>query len=186
MNEWFTTLDGLWDENWRQLEAVAHDRRSAARHTVLSTTGLTGAPQSRITVLRDANRAAGTVAVHTDKTTTKVAEIRADPRAALHLWQVEEDLQIRLRGHIEIAEGEAVRDLWARVPDGSRTSYGVEPAPGTPIPASDAYTRIVNPDHFAVLTLVVENVDIVHLSADYHRRALFSRADGWAGQWLAP
>ena len=186
MNEWFTTLEGLWGESWRQLEGVAQDRRSAARHTVLSTIGLTGGPESRITVLRDANRTAGTVAVHTDKTTVKVKELRTNPRAALHLWQADKDLQLRLRGHVEIAEGEAVRGLWAIVPEGSRTSYGVEPAPGTPIPASDTYTRIINPDHFAVLTLIIDEVDVVHLSADYHRRALFSRTDGWIGQWLAP
>ncbi len=186
MTDWFTTLDGLWRESWHQLEAVAHDRRSAARHTVLSTIGLSGGPESRITVLRDANQTAGTVVVHTDSTTVKVAELRANPRAALHLWQAREDLQIRLRGHVEIAEGEAVRDLWTRVPNGSRPSYGVEPAPGTPISASDAYTRIINPDHFAVLTLVIAEVDIVHLSADYHRRARYCRADGWTGQWLAP
>ncbi len=61
-----------------------------------------------------------------------------------------------------------------------------DPAPGTPIPASDAYQRLPDPARFAVLTLTIDQIDAVHLSGDYHRRGLFSRNDGWQGGWLAP
>ena len=72
------------------------------------------------------------------------------------------------------------------MPPGARSSYGVTPQPGTPIPASDAYSRAPNPAQFGVLTMAVEELDVVHLSNDYHRRALYQRSQGWEGGWLAP
>ena len=84
-----------------------------------------------------------------------------------------------------ILSGGAVAATWARVPDPSRQSYGTSPAPGTPIAEALAYAKPADPDSFAVLRCAVQAMDIVHLGPQ-HRRARFDRADGWAGQWLAP
>ena len=46
--------------------------------------------------------------------------------------------------------------------------------------------RAPDPAKFAVLTLTLSEADVVHLSDDYHRRALHRRDDGWRGRWLAP
>ena len=40
-------------------------------------------------------------------------------------------------------------------------------------------------ERFAVLRCLAEEIDAVSL-AEPHRRALFRRADGFAGAWLAP
>ena len=66
---------------------------------------------------------------------------------------------------MRIATGSAVAHIWPKIPDGSRSSYGVTPAPGTQIPAPDAYTRAPDQAKFAVLTLVLEDIDAVHVLA---------------------
>lgn len=186
MTDWFETLDGLLAHAWQQLIEGAGGPETPGHRVVLATLAASGAPETRIVVLRGADRAAGTVAVHTDSKSVKVAELRADPRAALHFWAEPLNLQLRLRGNMQIATGPAVADTWASIRSSARFSYGVKPAPGTPIVHSDAYSRVPDPGQFAVLTLRIDAMDIVHLSDDYHRRALFQRADGWQGQWLAP
>jgi len=184
MTDWFTTLGDLHERAWRELTAGAEwDTR---QRVVLGTIGLSGGPETRIVVLRGADTTAATVAVHTDVGSTKVDELRNNPNATLHHWSDALQLQIRLRGRMKITTGPELADIWAQVPPDARSSYGVTPPPGTPIPASDAYSRAPNPDQFAVLTMTIDEIDLVHLSGDYHRRAVFQRINGWQGAWLAP
>jgi len=90
-----------------------------------------------------------------------------------------------VQAEVTILTGAAVAEAWARVPDPSRQSYGTRPAPGTPIAVALEYDKPADPASFAVLRCAVQAMDIVHLGPQ-HRRARFDRADGWAGQWLAP
>lgn len=154
--------------------------------TILSTISLNDTPEARIVVLRGADRSAGTVAVHTDSKSDKVAELSRNPHASLLVWIEDMQLQMRLRGQISMAVGRSVSDLWSRMPDRSRANYGVTPAPGTVIANADSYCRSPDPGRLAQLTLRISEMDVVHLSDDFHRRALFRRADDWQGTWLAP
>lgn len=185
MAQWFETLNSLHSACWRRMTLDSVQLKPTIQ-TVLATIGTDGAPQARMVVLRGADRQAGIVNVHTDATSVKITELRGDARASIHLWNDAEQLQIRLRGEMSIASGDNAAQHWARVPDGSRSNYGVVPAPGSRIRTSDAYSRVPDPAKFAVLTMQVAEMDVVHLSDDYHRRASYSRADGWRGQWLAP
>ena len=186
MSDWSKTLPGFLDRCWAEMTRGVASAQAPMRYVVLATTGLQGGPEARLVALRGADPTAGTAQVHTDIGSVKVAELRVDPRAALHLWDPEAQLQIRLRGTMTIASGAEVAETWARVPPTSRLSYGVTPAPGTPIPASDAYDRTPNQAQFAVMTLHIDEIDAVHLAPDYHRRALYTRADAWTGTWRAP
>lgn len=186
MSEWFETLGGLLEQGWTVLEQVTTDVKSDARFPTLASLGTDGAPEVRSVALRGTDRLAGAVCVHTDIASTKIDGIRRDHRVSLHLWQPSLDLQLRLRGVVTILAGNAVQEVWNRLPKATRGNYGVTPAPGTPIARSDSYCRVPDHDRFAVLDITLDQIDIVHLSADYHLRALFRRQDGWVGQWLAP
>lgn len=61
--------------------------------------------------------ARGTVDIFTDATTTKCAEIAADPRVALTLWREDMLLQIRMRGTMAIIEGDTARAAWNDLPE---------------------------------------------------------------------
>ncbi len=186
MSEWFDTLEGLLGHAWREMARGARDAQAPTHLVVLASVGDDGGARARTVALRHADRAADIVELHTDVTTPKVAELRANPRAALHLWLPDDVLQIRLRGTVEVRTEPAADADWAEVPRFSRGNYGVVPAPGTPIPRPDAYDRQPDRAKFAVLHLTVDDIDLVHLGETYHRRARYRRQDGWAGHWLAP
>jgi pyridoxine/pyridoxamine 5'-phosphate oxidase len=182
---WASTLDGLLAQVWARLVRGVNDRHAPARHPTFATVSSEGWPEARTVVLRGVDPVAGMLEVHTDLHSAKVAALRGNPRAAFHVWEAAAHLQIRLMTEVTILAGDDVAAIWAKVPDPSRQSYGTSPAPGTPIADALAYAKPADPARFAVLRCAVQRMDIVHLGPQ-HRRARFDRADGWAGQWLAP
>lgn len=182
---WAAALDTLHAQVWTRLARGVRDRHAAARHPTFATLSPTGWPEARTVVLRAADAVAGTLDIHTDLRSAKVAALRANPRAALHIWDASAHLQTRIEATVTILSGDAVAADWARVPDPSRQSYGTEPAPGLPIADALAYVKDPVAATFAVLRCAVQGMDIVHLGPQ-HRRARFDRGDDWAGQWLSP
>ena len=182
---WAAELASLHAQVWARLLRGVHDRHAPARHPTLATVTPAGMPQARTVVLRAADMAAGSLDIHTDLHSAKVAQVRATPFAALHIWDSAAHLQLRLEAEVAILTGAEVAHIWARVPAPSRLAYGSTPATGQPIAHSLAYRKTPDPASFAVLRLNIGAMDVVHLGPD-HRRARFMRADGWAGEWLAP
>ncbi len=182
---WALGLDTLHAQVWTLLARGVADRHAAARHPTFATSSLTGWPEARTVVLRAADAGAATLDIHTDITSAKVAEVRQDPRTTLHIWDPAAHLQIRIKATATLRSGEDVADIWTRVPDPARQSYGTLPSPGQPIAAALAYEKAPDLSTFAVLRCSVQVLDILHLGPR-HRRARFDRADGWVGQWLAP
>ena len=185
MTDWFETTDGIWKKVWSALGQGVSDASRPARLPTFATVSPDGWPQARTVVLRSADRKAGRVAVYTDLFSDKIRSLRAQPRAALHIWDPKEDLQIRLQAEVTIISGPDTRLLWDQTPDHAQQSYGVIPPPGTPIENALAYGKTPDPDSFAVLDCTITAIDAVHLGAD-HRRACFSRVGHWQGQWLSP
>lgn len=182
---WASSLDGLLAQVWQRLVRGVNDRHAPARHPTFATVSPDGWPEARTVVLRAADKADAMVEIHTDLHSAKVTALRANPHAALHVWDASAHLQIRLAASVTILSGDQVAAVWAKVPDPSRQSYGTSPAPGQPIATALAYDKPADPASFAVLRCVVHSMDVVHLGPQ-HRRAAFTRAGGWAGQWLAP
>lgn len=178
-------LAALCDRAWGLLRQGVADRGAAARILALATVAADGAPEVRSVILRAADRGAATVDIHTDARSSKVAALRAMPRAAAVIWDPATRLQLRLSGEIAILAGAAVAEDWSRVPRAARVSYGNEPPPGSPISGPEEYVSGDGAGAFAVLRLSVACMDVLHLG-DTHTRALFRRADGWQGQWLSP
>jgi pyridoxamine 5'-phosphate oxidase len=185
MADWRVTLPGLLARVWQTLGRGVADRRGPARHIALATTSPDGAPQVRTVVLRAADAALGTIDIHTDLRSAKVAALRVRPLAEALVWDPRARLQIRLSGEVAILAGPAAAALWSRVPETARPVYGADPPPGTPIPESLAYTTGDGTAAFAVLRLSLARIEVVHLG-DRHRRAAFLRAGGWQGEWLSP
>jgi len=175
MSEWFDTPDGFWERGWRLM--------TRGREVTLASLSEDGWPEARTVILRAAEP--GSCEVHTDLGSSKVASLRSTPRAALHLWDAESALQLRLRSEVEIVTGEPARAAWDKVPEPSQTAYGKRPVPGTEISSALNYALTPGPENFAILRLNVVSVDMLHLGQD-HRRVAFARADGWQGRWLSP
>lgn len=178
-------LGAFLDLGWQRLRRGVADRRAAARHPVFATVSPGGHPEARTVVLRAADRQAGTVEVHTDGGSAKVASLRAHPEAQLMIWDPKPKLQIRLSTTVTLLSGEAVARKWARVPDGSRMAYGACPTPGTRIDSAHAYEKLATFDAFTVLICAIREIELMQLE-DPHRRAVFKALDGWQGYWCVP
>lgn len=185
MSDWFETLDGIHTRVWDRLLRGVHDRNAPARHPVLATVTPDGLPAARTVVLRGADRAKATLQVHTDLAAPKIADLRARPVAALHVWDAGQRLQIRITAQARILSGAEVAEIWARIPDPAREVYGATPTTGNPIPQALAYAKPADPAAFAVVALGVTRIDALHLGAQ-HRRAAFTCDTSWAGTWLVP
>ena len=182
---WAQDLATLHAQVWLRLHRGVNDRHAPARHPTLATVTPDGQPQARTVVLRAADASTALLDAHTDLRSAKIAELHTNPRAALHIWDAQAHLQLRINVTVDILTGHAVQAAWARVPDTSRVAYGTHPAPGQPIATSLDYTKTPDPAAFAVLRMTVHTIDALHLGPT-HRRAVFTRDTGWAGQWLAP
>jgi len=151
-----------------------------------ATTAPDGTVALRHLVIRAADRRAAQIDLHTDARSAKVAQIVANPAAALLLWCPDVAMQIRANGHAQVLTGDAVRAAWDNMPGDARLNYGTTPAPGTPIRDPGAFDRHAHRDRLAVLRLSIDALDVVILSDPQHRRAVYTGADGWAGRWVAP
>ena len=182
---WACDLEQLNAEVWLRLTRGVHDRHAPARHPTLATVSPDGRPQARTVVLRAADKAAGTLDIHTDLRSAKVTDLRANPFASLHVWDTSAHLQLRIEASVTILTGPDVAATWQGVPETSRRAYGSTPAPGQLIAQALGYTKAADPACFAVLRLRVSTVDALHLGPN-HRRARFDRENDWTGTWLAP
>lgn len=179
MTDLFASLDSTLDQVWQRLGRGVADRRAPARHPVLATVGADGA-EARVVVLRAADREAGTLTIHTDSASGKVAQLRETSGATLLVWDEKAKLQIRLRANVDIIAGDT--DAFARLPDAAQLNYGGTPAPGTPISEPGVHDPAPDARRFTVLVAHVREIETLHLGTP-HRRARFR--DG-AATWLAP
>lgn len=180
------SLTELLTLGWGRLLAGAQSRDAAARHPTLATFGLSGWPEMRSVVLRSVNQDEGTLEVHTDVASEKVSELRESPNAGLHVWDPAAALQIRLRGRMHERPRKDLPAIWEAVPDQARKVYGGHPYPGYAISSPFDHTDDPQIDRFAVLRFEVAEIELLLIEADKHKRALYRRLDGFAGQWLAP
>ncbi|MCR9085903.1 MAG: pyridoxamine 5'-phosphate oxidase family protein [Rhodobacteraceae bacterium] len=184
MTDWWLQTDRLLAKAWTLLARGVTDRLAAARHPVLATVSPEGWADARTVVLRGAVAESALLTVHTDSASDKVAALRANPRCALLVWDAKAQLQIRIRARARITPGDA--KTWAELPDGARQVYGGTPPSGTSLSVPE--NHVPGPDlaRFAVLDCQAEEIDLLHLGRDRHRRARYARVDGWHGQWIAP
>ncbi len=182
---WASSLVELYAQVWTRLARGVVDRRAPARHPTLSTVSPDGKPKSRTVVLRASNSLLHTLDLHTDLRSSKIEDLTTIPFGALHIWDNAAHLQIRLEAKVDILQGADVAPIWASLPEHTQLSYAILPAPGQQIASSLAYNKTSVSDHFSVLRLSVETIEVLHLGAD-HRRASFGLGDDWAGKWLVP
>ena len=106
-------------------------------------------------VLRAADKGTGTLDIHTDLHSAKVAGLRRTPFAALHVWDAAARLQMRLEATATILTGPDAAVVSAGVPDALRHSYGSQPETGRPIAEALDYARRPDPASFAILRLTM-------------------------------
>lgn len=164
------------------------DRRSAFHTPTLATIGADGTPRLRTLVLRGFDAATNSLRLHTDARAAKAADIKADPRAAMHVYDPAAQIQLRLSGTAVLHHDDAVSAAgWAASREFSRMCYAIETAPGSiatepPVAPRDA---LAGQPNFAVILFRFTVMEWLWLDAGGHRRACFDVATGGA-HWLVP
>ncbi|MEM7743340.1 MAG: pyridoxamine 5'-phosphate oxidase family protein [Pseudomonadota bacterium] len=180
-----STLAGIWDAAWDELDVAVQTRRGPWRHPVLATIGVVG-PEVRTVVLRLADKQRAAFEVYTDIRTAKVTEISADPRVGLVAWDPDILLQFRVRGTASVTAGAPVAERWDTLPPAARASYAAIVVPGERSVGDDQRTPTPDARHFAVVEITASEIELLHLGEERHRRGVFRRTDGWNGNWVQP
>jgi hypothetical protein len=183
-------------ELWSLLADGVERGRSAFHTPSLATVDAGGRPRVRTVVLRAVERGSGTLRIHCDRRSDKAGEIAARGACALHAYDPETAVQIRVEGTATLHAGDAVADAaWDASRPMSRICYGIDPAPGTALPSGGAYAlpepgdaTDVGRSRFCALVLRAERLDFLYLDRRGHRRAGWRRTGegGWTGTWLVP
>lgn len=178
-------LTFLLDTCWEALSDGLSRPEAPGRLPTLATVSPEGLPQARTVVLRAADRTDAWAEVHTDAASAKISELRANPHAALCIWDAPRNLQIRMAAEVLVLSGSDAADRWAKVPLSARGGYGAIPPSGTPIAAATHYQRTANAEGHAVLRLNITALDLLTLGPP-QARATYRADDNWRGQWLSP
>ncbi len=167
------------------------DRSSPFHTPALASIACDGAPALRTVILRGFDPALRRLRIHTDSRSPKVAELRADPRAALHGHDPVARMQIRLAGRVSLHDDDALADeAWITSRESSRMTYSAAHAPGVPLPVPSAA-----PDdpgagrpRFVALVMTIATLDWLLLDPAGHRRARFTwdETDTMSATWIAP
>ena len=190
----YDDLDATLAELWRLLADGAEHGRSGFHLPTLATLSPEG-PRLRTVVLREADAATRTLRFHCDRRSDKAFELAENPACALAAYDGPAKIQIRIEGRAVLHTDDAVAEAaWTGSRAMSRVCYGAEPAPGTALPAGDAYTlpdeataAMTGRRNFCAVVVRAQRLDFLYLDRRGHRRAAWCR-DGsdWEGGWVAP
>lgn len=186
-------LDEMRAHAWRQLSRGVKDRRSPFHTPGIATIGLDGRPRLRTVVLRAVEPATARLRFHTDARSDKTAELSADPRIALHVYDHQGKFQVRIEGRALVhRDDDLAEQAWRASRVGSRACYATVPAPGGAIAEGGAFRLpadeseiLAGRAHFCAVEVVAEALETLWLAHDGHRRARFSVATDEA-TWLVP
>lgn len=189
----YSKLDVVLESAWEILHDGAKNRHAPAHTPTLAINGLDGTPRIRTIVLQSFEQQACELRFHTDQRSTKIVELRANPVAALHVYdpQKKVQLQIDCRAVLHI-DDDVSATAWANSQPMSRMVYQVTTAPGSvlenPLQAiRDADLATGGVENFMVVILQIEALEWLFLDARGHRRARFTRdGETWTGTWLVP
>lgn len=188
-------LDACRGEFWRLLAEGAQHARTAFHTPALATVDAQGRPQLRTVVLRAADSEGGILRFHCDRRSRKAADIARSGLAALHSYDRDAKVQLRVSGSASLHIGDEVaHEAWAGAMAMSRICYGTMPAPGTDIDRGDAYTQpdeeevlVLGRANFCVVLVKADTLEFLYLDRRGHRRAGWTRdGEAWVGSWLVP
>ncbi len=191
---YYNELDGSLAQAWALLSRGVADRKAPFHTPSIATVDAQGAPHVRTVVLRACEVPSRALRFHTDMRGEKVAHIAANPRVAMHFYDVGAKLQLRVSGTAEVlGSGPIAEDAWTRSQPQSRECYAAVKAPGAvietpePVAIANSLTSSEAQANFCAVIVTVDRIEWLYLAAEGHRRAVWTWIDtAWHGAWLQP
>lgn len=157
----------------------------------LGTLGIEGEPRVRAIILRQFQESPERICFATNIHSEKVAEIRRSPQVALTGHDAERSVQLRIEGRASVVEDQTQRQrAWESLAPHSQQLYASTLVPGAPL--SEELNDAVEDDgsafeRFAWVSIELEQLDWLDLSAEPHQRWQFTQQAGsWNGRRVVP
>jgi pyridoxamine 5'-phosphate oxidase len=157
----------------------------------IATVGLSGLPQLRTVVMREADKTAGTIAFHTDVRSPKWAELSANPVTSLLWYDPATRIQLRAMGTAQLHnQNDICLQRWQRSRRDSRACYA---GPlGSTVPTDAPPPAPTDPElgwpNFGVVVIQLTELEWLHLVHTGHQRLRFEIRAGRPAStiWLVP
>lgn len=180
-------LIDLFKETWKELEEGTTKYGHPFRTCSLATSVISGGIRQRTVNLREITKEK-TLVFYSDLRSTKIEQIKKNPKGSVLFYNPTIQLQICLSGVIKIHSEDSLWDDHIRTIEGrSINDYNTKYAPGKPIknPIEVTRTKDLN---FAVLELIPDTIEYLKLRDEPNRiRALFNLKDAvWEKTFLTP
>lgn len=192
---YYDDLDATREHALALLARGVKDRRSGMHTFTVATIGPDGAPSLRTVVNRGFDAESRILRFHTDARSSKLAEMRADPRTSVHVYDPRAKIQLRMQTLASIHVDDGLRQAaWEATRDFSRECYRVLPAPGdslaqpTEVAFQSSQSGEEGVENFVAVSLAIQTLEWLYLAHQGHRRARFC----WDEQgnleqtWLVP
>lgn len=177
---------------WHELSIPIGAGSNPFRLLQLATLGVDGCPRSRTVVLREADGEAGTLVFWIDRRSGKFQELLRNPFVALSAFDSLRNVQLRLEGRASVQfDPQRKRHIWDGLKPQSKQLFSRFCPPGTVLESpEEAWAAEDEPgsdEFFCIVTVTLDRIEWLDISAVHHQRARFSRlARGWRKEWLAP
>lgn len=194
--EKITNLEELLRHVWNLLFRAAVQVRHPYHTPVLASTD-GQVPNARTVVLRSTIVEERKLLFYTDMRSPKIADFQKKPTAALLFWDKNKSTQLRVSGKVVIHhKNDLAKEKWAIIATKNRKDYATQQAPGAvtqdisnhwdenelSLEMTDQFF-----DNFAVLEVLVNEIDYLLLSRVGHQRAKFVFENNvWEKDWITP
>lgn len=177
----------FWDELSQEILKSVEKNGHPFKYFTLGTTDLSGRPQLRTVVLREATKDLG-LRFYTDSRSIKIEHIRNNNTVSLLFYHPEKLLQLRIQGKATIIDHpETVLKYWKEIPLKSRKDYITMSAPGSPIKNPDEVEYLKNENFFCIVDIEPYQIEYLKLKRPNHIRVLFRKEEKeWEGKFLVP
>ena len=189
----YDDLAGSHAHAWDMLVRGAKQAKAAFHTPSVATINVVDGvsqPDIRTVVLRACDCNAQTLRFNTDTRSNKIRQMADNPQAAMHFYDAQAKIQLRLSVTLAPLKGAAYDTAWQNTRPMSRECYQVLQSPGAPVdtPSAVSFDAAATDDganHFASIEARVHTIEWLYLAAKGHRRALFD-LDANRHQWLVP
>lgn len=198
--ERFRDLAHLHKTAWNLVFRAALSRHDAMRTPTMATTDGKH-PHQRTIVLREVDVQAEQLFFFSDVRAPKVRHLQSNASLNVLFWDPKKKVQIEMAGAgFTFARNQKTAQYWDKLNITGRSSYATNAAPGTPASSDQGHlpefwsadmdlekTNFAY-NHFAVIQMQVQHLDVLHLHAQGHQRAQSRKqADGsWVTTWVVP
>ena len=182
-------LDEIYNNIWECLELGVKERRSDYHTFSLATTD-GELSYNRTVVLRGYDAKDHTIIFHTNNLSRKIEQIRKNINVSALFYSRDDKIQIRFMGDAAISNQDDYCDeRWNKMYAQSKECYYQNIKPGNYIDNPDVVkTESIDllSENFSIITIKVNSIDWLYLSANGHTRAEYLRSNNFSGKWIAP